>query len=141
MKLLPILLATFALAGCATSAIHSSAATPVPPEQIYRTERLPAEGNARVVFVRDTGMLGAAVFVHLYIDGDRAASLDPGQKVEFIVAPGEHTFGVKGTDPFGVRAMTGVDLNARAGQSYLYRIQLSQETGATLRRLLKEEAE
>ena len=111
------------ISGCATSPIPTKDAQAVPDNRIFRAERLPYEGNARALFVRDVGLTGSAVYQHLFIDGKIAASLNPGEKVEFVLPPGEHIFGVVPTDPFGTNSLNTIDQDMKPGKRYFYRIQ------------------
>ena len=111
------------ISGCATSPIPMRDAQSVPAERIFRTEQISYEGNARTFFVRDRGFTGSGVYQHLFIDGNKAASLNPGEKVEFILPPGEHIFGVLPTDPFGTHSLNTIDQDLKAGKKYFYRIQ------------------
>lgn len=115
--------AALIVAGCATSPISTRESISIPAERVFRTEQLPLEGNVKVIFVRDVGLLGVAVYQHLYIDGSKAASLNSGEKVEFILPPGEHIFGAIPTDPFGTHALNTIDQDLKPGRQYFYRIQ------------------
>ena len=111
------------ISGCATSPIPIKDAQVVPADRILRTEKLPYDSNARALFVRDVGFTGGGVYVHLFIDGSEASSLNPGEKVEFILSPGEHIFGVVPTDPFGTHSLNTIDQDLKPGKRYFYRIQ------------------
>lgn len=86
-------------------------------------KQIPRNGNAQATFVRDVGFTGSGVSDHLFIDGAKAASLNPGEKVEFVLPPGEHIFGVVPTDPFGTHSLNTIDQELKAGKVYFYRIQ------------------
>lgn len=111
------------ISGCATTPVTTKEAQAVPGDRILRTERLPIEGNAQALFVRDGGLLGAGVYQHLFIDGKEAALLNPSEKVEFVLSPGEHIFGVIPTDPFGTSSLNTIDQDLKPGKRYFYRIQ------------------
>lgn len=113
----------FGLSGCATAPTPTTEAQVVPAERIFRSDKLAIDGNARATFVRDVGFTGAGTYQHLFIDGKKAASINPGEKVVFVLAPGEHIFGVIPTDPFGGHALNTIDQDLKAGRSYFYRIQ------------------
>ncbi len=110
------------LAGCATSPISSGSARDVPPERIFLIEKLAEEGNSRAIFIRDVGLTGSGVHQHLFIDGKKVASLDTGEKIEFILIPGEHIFGVIPTDLFGYHALNTIDQDLKPGKKYFYRL-------------------
>lgn len=124
MKNFALLLTSLCLAtGCATSAISQKEAKFAPAEQIFLNSQLPSLGNAQVIFVRDIGFLGSGVYQNLFIDGQKAASLNPGEKVQFVLPPGEHIFGVIPTDPFGTHALNTIDQDLKPNKQYFYRIQ------------------
>lgn len=123
MKNLVYLAFAFAIiSGCATTETPLQNAKFVPEERIYLKLQGTSKENARAIFVRDTGLVGAAVFQHLYINGKKAASLNPGERVEFSFAPGEYVMGVVPTDAFGVHALNSIDQELKAGRTYYYRI-------------------
>lgn len=137
------LLLTFAvlltLSGCATAPIAIKEATVVPAERIFLSEKVSLLENARAVFLRDVGFTGSGVYHHLFIDGKKAASLDPGEKVEFVLPPGEHIFGVIPTDPFGVHQLNTIDQELKPGRNYFYRIQTDGNSFRTvIQRFLPE---
>lgn len=121
--ILPIALA-ISITGCATSPVSINEAKSVPKERIFRAEALPLANNARAVFVRDTGFSGGGVYQHLYIDGKKSASLNPGEKVEFVLTPGEHIFGSIPTDAFATHSLNTIDQDLKADKIYFYRIQM-----------------
>lgn len=87
------------LAGCMTTITTptpQNAARPVPPERVL----LRTQGDARIVIVRDSGYVGSACYLALYVNGSLAARIDPGESVSFSIAPGEVLLSV-GYDPQG----------------------------------------
>src|SRR5690348_16623880 len=103
MPRMPLLFIALAmLYGCATQAIPLEEATSAPPERVYFPSSSDAVAAARVVFVRDRALTGAGVYQHLYINGERTADLDVGEKVEVRLPPGDYVLGVQPTDPFGL---------------------------------------
>ncbi|MES2400103.1 MAG: hypothetical protein V4573_08970 [Pseudomonadota bacterium] len=122
-NLLLVLFVLSTFCGCATSSIPTKEALVVPADRIFRTEKLPIDGNARASFVRDTGFTGSGVYQNLFINGKKAAALNPGEKVEFLLVPGEYIFGAIPTDPFGTHALNTIDQDIKAGRNYFYRIQ------------------
>lgn len=122
-KFIIISMLIIAVAGCATSAISHKIANPAPTDRVFLTQNLPTEGNVRVLFVRDVGFAGSGVYQNVFIDGHKAASLSPGEKVEFTLPPGEHIFGVVPTDAFGTHAFNTIDQDLKPDRKYYYRIQ------------------
>ncbi|AMO94561.1 putative lipoprotein [Collimonas fungivorans] len=119
--------------GCATVTAPINNARSVPMERVFRADALPLANSARAVFVRDAGSSGPGVYQHLYIDGKKAASLNPGEKVEFMLTPGKHVFGAAPTDPFDMRSLNAIDQDLKADKSYFYRIQMDGDSSRTAR--------
>ncbi|MDP2026451.1 hypothetical protein [Sulfuriferula sp.] len=117
-----LVLCLIALSGCASSAIPLADSKPVPSARLFQTENRLPDGNSRVVFIRDTGLIGSGVYNHVYIDGQLAASLNPGERAEFVLVPGTHIIGVIPTNPFGTFALNTIDQDLKPDQSYFYRI-------------------
>ncbi|MGB7194983.1 MAG: hypothetical protein WBD81_16135 [Collimonas pratensis] len=109
--------------GCATPPIPINSARSVPMERIFRADALPLANSARAVFVRDGGSSGAAAYQQLYIDGKKAASLNPGEKIEFMLTPGQHVFGALPADVFNTQSLSTINQDLKADQTYFYRIQ------------------
>ena len=123
------LVVLISLSGCAaTTSVQLKDAQFVPNDRIFRSEKLSPASNATATFVRDVGFVGGGVYQHLFIDGVKSASLDPGEKVEFVISPGEHIFGVLPTDPFGSSSMNSIDQDLKVGRQYFYRIQTDGNT-------------
>ena len=121
------------LSGCAaTTSIQPKDAQYVPRDRIFRLENLSPASNATATFVRDIGFVSGGVYQHLFIDGVKSASLDSGEKVEFIISPGEHIFGVVPTDPFGSSSIKSIDQDLKLGRQYFYRIQTDGNTLQTV---------
>lgn len=108
--------------GCASEPTPLNKAQFVPPEKVYLKQELPVEGNATAVFVRDGAGVGDTLNFHIFIDGKKAASLDLGEKVEFVLPAGEHIFGVIPTNPFGVHTLNTIDQELKSGRRYFYRV-------------------
>jgi hypothetical protein len=149
MKKLLMALCVLLVYGCATTPIPLSDAKLVPPDRIFRTEKLPIEGNAQVIFVRDTGLQGGLpMYQNLFINGKKAALLDTGEKVEFILPTGDYIFGVSITHCGDCRSgnLFSIDQDLKAGGRYFYRImtgevQLFGEGRIDIQRFLPETKE
>lgn len=125
--------------GCATSPVAINNARSVPMERVFRADALPLANSARAVFVRDAGFSGGGAYQHLYIDGKKAASLNPGEKVEFMLTPGKHIFGATPTDPSETRTLNAIDQDLKADKSYFYHIQMDGDsTRTTLQRFMPD---
>lgn len=79
------------LAACNTHPISASRAVPAPAHRIYNSEILtPRDGAGQVIVTRDTGALGSACSIGILADGVSVAALNPGEKIEMYLPPGDH---------------------------------------------------
>lgn len=108
--------------GCATSIPNNNELHAAPQSQIYFASEPSSTETAQVIITRDSGALGSANFLHLYIDGKKAASLNTAETVELTIPKGEHVFGVKPTDPFGLASTFSIDQELKPGRVYHYRL-------------------
>jgi hypothetical protein len=95
MKRLILALVAVGLYGCATSAVSPSQALEAPKERIFAYQGLVKDG-AILTVVRDKGFLGGGCYYGLYVNKERVASLDTGEKVNLQLPPGEWMVGFKG---------------------------------------------
>lgn len=112
----------FCLSACATSPIPASNARPVPQERVFLTFKQAKEQTSKIVVIRDSGMLGVANLLHLFLDGKALASFESGEMLEVDLPSGEHVFGVKPTDPFGLASTFSIDQELKPGRIYRYRL-------------------
>lgn len=96
MKKIILALAAISLSGCATEAVLPSKAKQAPQERVYLFQNKTSELNSKLIVVRDSGYLGSGCFTGVYINGQRAATLDPAEKATFYLKPGEVSVGIKG---------------------------------------------
>jgi hypothetical protein len=130
-----------AVSGCASTPIKAADSKPVPDERVYLNEKLPPEGNARVFFIRDAafaGLFGAGLYHHVYINGVKAVSLNPGEKASFVLAPGEYIFGAIPTDPFNQHSLNSIDQDIKANRQYFYRVQTDGQTRTAIHRFFPD---
>ena len=103
------LLAVGPLAGCA------SVPRAAPSLDVEAKSFTPSAGKARLYVVRPSSMVGAAVALHVVVDGRELGSTSRGTYLMTEVEPGEHTIGAK--------TMENADqekLAAEAGRSYFF---------------------
>jgi len=83
------------LAGCATTPVPSSSATPVPPERILAAEfTKPHQGLAMLVVTRDKGFFIAKCEATVFVDGIKVAKILQREQLRLFVEEGEHLIGV-----------------------------------------------
>lgn len=93
-----------AAAGCATTATPPGQASPVPFERVIAGD---VQGQARIVVVRDAGMLGGGCYYMLYVNSRAVARMGPNERITTGVPPGDLLLTV-GRDPQG-RALCGLE--------------------------------
>ncbi|MCK6728503.1 hypothetical protein [Enterobacter bugandensis] len=96
MKLLFISVVALCLAGCATEAVLPSQAKQAPKERLLKFQSPVVGEQAKLIVVRDKGFLGSGCFVGVYLNQEKAAILDPGEKAEFYLKPGEWNVALMG---------------------------------------------
>lgn len=121
-KSLMLLGLSLILCSCATTPTRLQEATATPAARIYFNKKPSMANPARAIFVRDVGFTGGGVYQHVYVNGERAASLDVGERFDVNLDPGDYIFGVIPTNPFGNHAMYSIDQTLIADKSYFYRI-------------------
>jgi hypothetical protein len=109
-KILILLVASVIFAGCATTPISPTTATPAPNERILAFQQKTPSTTATLIVTRDEGFKGSGCYCSLFVNGTLAARLDAGETSRFFLAPGEILLRV-GRDPQG-KGLCG------AGQDY-----------------------
>ncbi len=108
MKHTSLLLIIMLLAGCATSPVKVSESQQVSSDRLLSGYSALAKLwpiKAKVIVVRDAGVLGAGAPARLSVDGAPVARLWPGKRVEFYLSAGDHILGVS-PDPQLTGALT-----------------------------------
>lgn len=83
------------LVACATTPTAIHQATDVPHGRILATQWLSqAAYTGSLVIKRDSGLMGSACTIRVFVDGVPVADLAPAEKVEIFVSLGEHIVGV-----------------------------------------------
>lgn len=93
MKNILLFLIAITITGCATSAVDTTDARPVPSDRIT----LKSDGDAKITITRDKGwMVGGGCYVEVTIDGKTFARMDTGETLDINVTPGRHILGISG---------------------------------------------
>jgi hypothetical protein len=80
------------LAACATSPVTINQASLVPNSRILAPQLLAQRSNTgSLVVKRDSGFMGSACAIRVFVDAVPVADLAPSEKVEVFVAFGEHS--------------------------------------------------
>jgi len=112
----------FSIAACATTPTPLQETAQVPSGRIYYQQKGLAKDASRAVFVRDRGYLMGGAYLHLFINGEKAASLETGERLELLLNPGDYIFGVKPTDYLNAYTEYSIDQVLQAGKTYYYRL-------------------
>ena len=90
MHLLAILL-ILSLTACATTPVTINQASVVPASRVLAHQWLArASSSGSLIIKRDSGFMGSACTVRVFIDAVPVADLAPGEMIELFVALGEH---------------------------------------------------
>ena len=91
MRYLTLLL-LFSFTACATTPITLNQAAAVPASRVLAPQLLAQASNTgSLVVKRDSGFMGSACTVRVFVDAVPVADLAPAEKVELFVALGEHS--------------------------------------------------
>jgi hypothetical protein len=89
------------LTGCVTTPTPAGKAIPAPADRVYLHQQKPAGEFGTLVVTRDTGYAGSFCFVGVYVGGQLAAKLNPGETTTFLLPKGEVIIGVGGAGGAG----------------------------------------
>jgi len=93
MRIFAAILA-LSLVACATQPVSIHQASAVPPARILAPQWLSqAQYTGSLIIKRDTGFMGSACTIRVFIDAVPVADLAPSEKVELFVPFGEHVVG------------------------------------------------
>jgi hypothetical protein len=94
-------LAILSLVGCATQPLAIDKSALVPASRILAPQwTAQAQYTGSLVIKRDSGFMGSACNVRVFVDAVPVADLGPSEKVELFVALGEHIVGAASTSMF-----------------------------------------
>jgi len=83
------------LTSCATTPISVEHASVVPASRILAAQMLaPSPRTGSLVIKRDSGFMGSACTMRVFVDGVAVADLEAAEKIELFVPLGEHIVGV-----------------------------------------------
>ena len=129
-KLLFSLVCTISLVGCATSPVKVSESQQVSSDRLlsgYSALAQSSPSKAKVIVIRDAGVLGAGAPARLSVDGAPVARLWPGKRVEFYLRSGDHILGVS-PDPQLTGALTENSFSFTPGRTYYFRISITESS-------------
>ena len=86
------------LTACATSPLTINQAAAVPDSRILAPQLLAAVSNTgSLVVKRDSGFMGSACTIRVFVDAVAVADLKPSEKIEMYLSFGEHSVVVSST--------------------------------------------
>jgi len=89
------------LMACATQPISIYQASVVPSSRILAPQLLSqAQYTGTLIIKRDTGFMGSACTIRVFVDAVPVADLAPSEKVELFIPVGEHVVGATPTGTF-----------------------------------------
>ena len=124
MKVTNLIILTLAtsLIGCSSSSISVSKAKYAPQSRIFKYQT-PHESSLTIV--RDKGLVGSACNASIFINGETAAKLEPGEKATFYLNEGEWIVGTSiessGLCAFNPSRMER-EIKLKQGDSKTYRV-------------------
>jgi len=96
-----VLFIALTLTACATRPVSINQASAVPSSRILAPQWLSqAPYTGSLTIKRDTGFMGSACTIRVFVDAVPVADLAPSEKVELFVALGEHVVGATSTSSF-----------------------------------------
>lgn len=110
-----------------TSPVTERTAKDIPAERAWGYQQAVEDGGI-IVVTRDAGAFGSGCYFGVFVDGEAAARIGPGEIVRFQVDSGEHLIGMGG-DPAG-RGLCAIDgvpfrevqATLKPGQTRKYRV-------------------
>ena len=130
MKHTSLLLITTLFAGCATSPVKVFESQQVSADRLlsgYSALSHASPNKAKVIVIRDAGVLGAGAPARLSVDGAPVARLWPGKRVAFYLSGGDHILAVS-PDPQLTGALTENSFSFTPGRTYYFRISISESS-------------
>ena len=92
MRFLVLFLMLLSLAACATTPLTINQAAAVPETRILAPQLLAqAPNTGSLVVKRDSGFMGSACTIRVFVDAVPVADLKSAERVELFVALGEHS--------------------------------------------------
>jgi hypothetical protein len=96
-----VVLISLSLVACATQPVTIDKSLAVPSSRILAPQWLAqAPYTGSLVIKRDSGFMGSACNVRVFVDAMPVADLAPSEKVELFIAAGEHIVGAASTGIF-----------------------------------------
>lgn len=130
MKKLFLVLAVTVLAGCSTTPVSPSLAKEVQVSAAYQAR----QGAVPVTIIRDKGFISGGCAITAFIDGNKIANLNTGEKTIAYVSPGEIIVGAgfTGSGLCSGREKREREFIVREGQPKSLRIFIDQDANVDI---------
>src|SRR5437588_7312370 len=128
LKLFGAVMLGWVVASCATSPVKVSQAPVVPTARLlpgFHELAKSGPNTAKVIVVRDAGVLGIGAKAKLLVDGAPVATIWSSERVEFFLKAGDHILAVV-PEPQLMGALTENSVSISAGRNYYFRISISE---------------
>jgi hypothetical protein len=128
-------IALISLAGCATSPVPNAQAVSAPADRLL-AHQADLPGAGKITVIRDSGFLGRGCYATIFLNGDRAAKLNPKEKATFILPPGEWVIGaaLEGGGLCGANEKrTEAETILKQGQEKSFRVFSAPDAGLDVR--------
>lgn len=122
MNKILLVVAIALLSGCSTQPVPTQQAKNVSANRIWDKKIVKKSADTGTVIVkRDSGLMGSACLISIYIDGNPLADIDSREKVTFYPKPGRH---VLSATPHGWCAggMVEVGADVVKDKALIYRV-------------------
>ncbi len=124
MKKIALVLAILTMTGCATEAVLPSQAKQAPSERLLKYQEPTQEAKSILIVVRDKGYLGGGCYTGVYLNDEKSAILNPGEKATFHLRSGEWNVAIKGEGKLCIAdaVPVGRDVYLKDGESKAVRL-------------------
>ncbi len=134
-----ILVAAVAMAtllGCSTVPITEGSAKPVPPDRIYKAERLAPspDRSAQIYIMRDKGFHGSACTHTISLNNEKVMDIRQSEAATMYVAPGSYFVKLDTGGGACPNISTSQNLTINGGERQVYRILLPSDGSLRLTR-------
>lgn len=124
MKKIALVLAILAITGCATEAVLPSQAKQAPSERLLKYQEQTQETKSTLIVVRDKGYLGSGCYTGVYLNDEKSAVLNPGEKATFYLRSGGWNVAIKGEGKLCISdsVPVGRDVQLKDGETKAVRL-------------------
>ena len=118
-----------ALAGCSTDPVTLQTAKSVSADRIYAQDTMVRSSpeQAKVTFLRDSGLYGSACSHDIYVDQKKVFAIRQGEGASVFLQPGEHLLRMETGGGMCPNIAASQEANLKPGSSQVYRILLPSD--------------